>query len=112
MGFNPFSSVNDYPSMLNRIAWATFIWSLLATILLRHQIPQLDEALATKVDIPVAGVDVPLGTLVPLSLLCSLESSNFTIESQMYSALENGSMSSISFSRSQEGAKRLSQTTT
>jgi hypothetical protein len=66
VALNPFETVSDYPSMLNKIAAYTFGAAIAATALLRYQVPAIELFLAKfSVPIPVAGFSFPLGTILP-----------------------------------------------
>jgi hypothetical protein len=70
MGLNPFGTVSDYPSMLNKIALYTFGVSIAATAVLRWQVPAIDTALATmSFHIPIGDISIPLGTVLPAFLV-------------------------------------------
>jgi hypothetical protein len=66
------SVASNYPEMLNKITISTFLFGLGMTILARSQIPWLDEALVTKIDIELAKVVLPLGTVLPPVLFALL----------------------------------------
>lgn len=74
MSFNPFATVSDYPTMLNKIAWYTFAVTLVCTIILRNTITQIDAWLSLlTLSIPVmSGLSLPLGTVLPAILLAFL----------------------------------------
>lgn len=67
MSLNPFSTVKDYATMLNRIAIYTFAVSLVAVIILRNNITSLEDLLKKlNLLIPVFnGVQLPAGTVLP-----------------------------------------------
>lgn len=66
MSLNPFTTVGNYSAMLNKIAAWTFFVSLGAIWLVRSRLPCVNAVLGTmSFQIPVAGVDLPLGTLAP-----------------------------------------------
>jgi hypothetical protein len=66
MSLNPFATVGTYSEMLNKIATWTFVAALVATALVRARVPQVDTALGVfSFKVPVAGMDFPLGTLLP-----------------------------------------------
>lgn len=61
MSLNPFATVSDYPSMLNKIATYTFFVSLLAAGIIMWQIPDLGNALPNlPVKIPDTGLKIPM----------------------------------------------------
>lgn len=74
MGFNPFATVSDYPSMLNKIAAYTFFVALLATCLLRASIAPFDRFLDHfSLPIPLtSGLVLPVGTVLPAFLVALL----------------------------------------
>jgi hypothetical protein len=73
MDFNLFTTSGDYPKMLNKIATSTFLGAILATWLLRYEIPRLDAALNPfSFSIPIAGVSIPFGTLLPALVVALL----------------------------------------
>jgi hypothetical protein len=74
MGFNPFGTVDSYPSMLNKIATFTFIGLILAVWLLREVFGDLDAFLKPlNVRIPIqSGLSIPLGTLLPAFVIALL----------------------------------------
>jgi hypothetical protein len=64
MGLNPFASVSDYPSMLNKIALYTFGVTLLMALWLYYQVPALRPwMLPIEVTIPEFPAKIPLGVL-------------------------------------------------
>lgn len=66
MSLNPFATVGNYPAMLTKIATWTFFVSLGATAVLRLRLPAVEGALGFfSFAIPVAGIEFPVGTLVP-----------------------------------------------
>lgn len=66
MSLNPFLTVKSYSEMLTKVATWTFFVSLAVTVVLRVRWPLIDAGLGTlSPQIPVAGVELPLGTLAP-----------------------------------------------
>jgi len=64
MAFDIFSTVGDYPKMLNKIALCTLIVSIAAIWFLRTQFPAFDSHLK-PLNLPIsvgAGINVPLAT--------------------------------------------------
>ena len=74
MSFNPFSSVGDYPGMLNKVATYTFFVALLLVWFVRSEIRDLDEPLSKlTLPIPIAsGLNIPLGTVLPAFVIAFL----------------------------------------
>ena len=65
MGYNPFGTVSSYRDMLAKIGVFAFISAVLAVSFLRQQVPSIDDVLRPySLSVPIAGVSVPLGTLV------------------------------------------------
>jgi len=67
MDFDFFKAVGDYPKMLNKIALSTFVGTILAVSLLRHELPVFDSYLS-RLSVPVEigrGLSVPFGTILP-----------------------------------------------
>lgn len=71
MSLNPFSTVNDYSSMLNKIGVSTAFLLFGATALLRWQIQSVDAFLKPiSISVPImSGLNVPLGTILPALLI-------------------------------------------
>lgn len=71
MSLNPFATVNDYPTMLNKIAWYTFTVSLGAVFILRDNIPLIENVLKNlNFQIPVlSGIQLPIGTVLPAMIV-------------------------------------------
>jgi len=66
MSLNPFATVKSYSAMLTKIATWTFFVALGVTVVLRVRWPLIDTALGKLgPKVPIAGVEFPLGTLVP-----------------------------------------------
>lgn len=66
MSLNPFATVKSYSEILTKIATWTFFVSLAVTVVLRLRWPLIDTALGMlSPKIPIAGVELPLGTLAP-----------------------------------------------
>jgi hypothetical protein len=73
MNLNPFTTVSDYPTMLNKIAWGNFANSIACVWILRYNITPFDSLLS-KLNIPVKifdGFSLPLGTLI-LAIIIAL----------------------------------------
>lgn len=65
MGWNPFATVSDYSSMLNKVASVTFFVSTAMIGLLYWQVPAVSAVLPTwRVSIPGTDVEIPLVVLV------------------------------------------------
>jgi hypothetical protein len=74
MDFDFFKAVGDYPKMLNKIALSTFVGTILAVWLLRHELHALDIYLSPfSVPIQVAGgISIPFGTILPAFVVAAL----------------------------------------
>ena len=74
MDMNPFKSVSDYATMLNKIAISTFSVAVSSVIVLRWQFQSLDSFLSNlNTMVPVAGgINFPVGTLLPAFLVALL----------------------------------------
>lgn len=70
MDFSPFKTVSGYGAMLDKIGLSTFVVSLGATWLLRHNIAPLDSAFL-RFDLPLSllGFSIPLSYALPAFFL-------------------------------------------
>jgi hypothetical protein len=64
MSLNPFASVTDYPSMLDKIGWYNFFIGVILGLFLANNLPDFNAALGSVLTIDVLGVKISL----PLAL--------------------------------------------
>jgi hypothetical protein len=65
MSLNPFATVSDYPSMLNKVAIFTFFAALIATGIFAWQVPAVKQLLPNMaVKVPETDIQVPLLVLL------------------------------------------------
>lgn len=72
MAVNPFATVSDYPSMLNKIAAFNFFVSLIAVAVIVWRVPYFGTIhMGLTVKVPETGVEVPVAILL-VALLIAL----------------------------------------
>src|SRR5687768_6516384 len=69
MSLNPFAAVEDYPGMLNKIAWYNLFAGVWCTSMLYNHIPDIHSALSSKLTVDILGNQLSLlVVLIPFGL--------------------------------------------